>query len=176
MYYVEHAEEHREYDKKYRTEHLEEIHERQKVYRAENPEKIRRRKQKHYEEHKEYYREWHQRDHAEHPERARERNKKRRAEHPEYSCEKVRERRARKRNVAGGHFTEKEWQELLDMTGHKCLCCGATNVPLQRDHIVPLGPPHSDEITNIQPLCVHCNTSKQRKTINYKGDMTWTSI
>lgn len=90
------------------------------------------------------------------------------AAHPEKVLEKLHRRRAKKINVEGGHFTEKEWQALLDRYGHKCLCCKRTDVPLERDHVIPLGPPHSDEIANIQPLCRRCNASKGNKVIDYR--------
>jgi len=98
-------------------------------------------------------------------------NKKYRATHkskPEKTREYWHKRRARHLGAVGGHFTEKEWRELLNKTGNKCLCCGATDKTLQRDHIIPLGTPHSDEISNIQPLCGFCNNSKHRKIIDYR--------
>jgi hypothetical protein len=88
--------------------------------------------------------------------------------HPDQSLENLHRRLARKRGVTGGHFTEQEWQALLVKYGHKCLRCGRTNVKLERDHVIPLGPPHSDEIGNIQPLCRSCNAWKGRKVIDYR--------
>lgn len=77
-------------------------------------------------------------------------------------------RRAKERDVIGGHFTELEWRNLLDKYSHRCLCCGRSDVPLERDHVIPIGPPHSDEISNIQPLCRSCNASKGAKVIDYR--------
>lgn len=88
--------------------------------------------------------------------------------HPDSVLEKMHRRRAKRINVVGGHFTEKEWSDLLDAYGHRCLCCGRNDVALERDHVIPLGPPHSDEITNIQPLCRSCNASKGAKVIDYR--------
>jgi 5-methylcytosine-specific restriction endonuclease McrA len=97
-----------------------------------------------------------------------ERHRKYDQENPDKVLEKLHRRIAKKHNVVGGHFTEKEWREVLDMYGHKCLCCGRSGVPLERDHVIPIGPPHSDEITNIQPLCRSCNARKGNRTIDYR--------
>lgn len=88
--------------------------------------------------------------------------------HPEVRRENYRKYRANRKAVEEfGHFTEKEWNELLDRLGHKCLCCGKTDIILTRDHVIPLKP-GTDTIDNIQPLCARCNSSKGRKTIDYR--------
>ena len=87
---------------------------------------------------------------------------------PDKILEKLHRRIAKKHNVSGGHFTEAEWRELLDRYDHKCLSCGRSDVPLERDHVVPIGPPHSDEIANIQPLCRSCNARKGNRIIDYR--------
>jgi 5-methylcytosine-specific restriction endonuclease McrA len=87
---------------------------------------------------------------------------------PEKKKEIKHRRRAKEKGVLGGHFTEAQWLAVLDLYGHRCLACGASNVELERDHVIPLGPPHSDEITNIQPLCRSCNASKGNKAIDYR--------
>jgi 5-methylcytosine-specific restriction endonuclease McrA len=104
-------------------------------------------------------------------EEIRERTRKYALEHREEKRESKRRRRAVKSNVDGGHFSEEEWLGLLDRTGHKCLRCGATDKLLQRDHVIPLAlmVPHSDEISNIQPLCASCNYSKHTKVIDYRN-------
>jgi hypothetical protein len=64
-----------------------------------------------------------------------------------------------KKYGSGGRHSEKEWQFLLKLSGNKCLRCGAgTN--LTRDHIVPLTKGGSDDLDNIQPLCLSCNCGK----------------
>jgi 5-methylcytosine-specific restriction endonuclease McrA len=88
--------------------------------------------------------------------------------HPDRILDKLHRRIAKKHNVEGGHFTEREWKALLDKYGHKCLCCGRSDVPLERDHVIPIGPPHSDEIANIQPLCRSCNARKGKREIDYR--------
>jgi 5-methylcytosine-specific restriction endonuclease McrA len=93
-----------------------------------------------------------------------------RKSHPEKDRDHTRKRRARKRNVIGGHFTEAQFVELCEHYGNKCLDCGDDNARLYPDHVIPLGPPHSDEISNIQPLCQPCNSRKHTKTADYRGE------
>lgn len=88
--------------------------------------------------------------------------------HPEKVREATRRRRAIKRAVSDGHYTEKEWGELLVKYGNKCLCCGKDDTKLERDHVIPLVERGPDTIDNIQPLCRTCNAKKWRKTIDYR--------
>lgn len=75
--------------------------------------------------------------------------------------------RRRVRKVFGqGTHTHDEWLALIARCGGACVRCGQT-VPLTRDHIVPLYCGGGDDISNIQPLCKPCNSSKGTKTINY---------
>jgi 5-methylcytosine-specific restriction endonuclease McrA len=68
----------------------------------------------------------------------------------------------------GGRHSEKEWLELLDICNNCCVACGATE-NLSKDHIIPLTLGGSDDISNIQPLCRSCNSSKNRwKAIDYR--------
>jgi 5-methylcytosine-specific restriction endonuclease McrA len=68
------------------------------------------------------------------------------------------------------HFTEEQWQKLLQSTGNKCLCCGksGTEVALGPDHILPVALGGSDGINNIQPLCWPCNAAKHTRYIDYR--------
>lgn len=72
--------------------------------------------------------------------------------------------------------TLEEWQDLLDRTGHKCIKCGAPEeyTPMTRDHIMPLSEGGTDEIWNIQPLCLRCNGKKHTKLTDYRGN-SWVS-
>lgn len=80
---------------------------------------------------------------------------------------KLRRRRAALKNAAGS-YTEKEWLNLLEATGNKCLCCKRTDVTLTRDHVLPLVSGGTDYIDNIQPLCRSCNSKKHTKHIDYR--------
>jgi hypothetical protein len=56
------------------------------------------------------------------------------------------------------------------MYNHTCLCCGRQEpeIALTIDHVVPLSKGGAHDISNIQPLCGSCNTSKYNKTIDYR--------
>lgn len=141
-----------EYSRRQRANHPETERERSKRKRERYPEKEKARKEK-----------WL----ANNAERERERRRKWIASHPERNRHDAQVRRARERQ-AEGKVTINEWLELLDKYGHKCLCCGRTDVKLTMDHVVPLalGGPH--KIENIQPLCLSCNSRKRTRIIDYR--------
>lgn len=85
----------------------------------------------------------------------------------DYFYEAVRKRRARKTGNGGSH-TIKEWRELKEKYGNRCLCCGQI-VPLTEDHIMPLSKGGTDNIDNIQPLCILCNHRKFTEFIDYRN-------
>lgn len=63
------------------------------------------------------------------------------------------------------HHSEQQWQTLLEMTGHRCLYPGCASIKPTRDHIIPLAKEGTDEIDNIQPLCLSHNGFKQHHLI-----------
>ncbi len=71
---------------------------------------------------------------------------------------------------AKGTFTEKQWKELCDRTGRKCLACGKAGVVLTIDHIVPLFYGGRNDIDNVQPLCGSCNSKKSTNYDNCRND------
>lgn len=146
--------------KRYYENHKEERKEKMRQYEAKNKEKRKEYKKNNYLSHRE-----------ETKERSKEISRNWYLLHKEKTHDKVRKRRADKRNIVGKHFTNKEFKELCNTYGNKCLCCGRTDVRLSADHVIPtvLGLPYSDEITNIQPLCLYCNQSKGTKTTDYRG-------
>ena len=77
-----------------------------------------------------------------------------------------RRRRARKLGADGNH-TFAEFLTLCRTVGFRCLACGEKK-PLTEDHIIPLLLGGSDDISNIQPLCQSCNSSKGTKTTDYR--------
>lgn len=81
--------------------------------------------------------------------------------------ENSRRHRALKANTQGSH-TEAEWQALCSYYMDQCLACGEVPDTLTRDHVVPLAKGGCDDISNIQPLCKPCNSSKSTKTIDYR--------
>ena len=76
--------------------------------------------------------------------------------------------RAQRIKILGNH-TPSQWEELKSHYLYMCLCCKKQEpfIKLTRDHIVPIVLGGSDEIANIQPLCLSCNVRKYTKIINY---------
>lgn len=66
--------------------------------------------------------------------------------------------RARRRDI--GSHTPAEWEEMKDRYRQRCAKCRRKR-RLTKDHIIPLSKDGDDRITNIQPLCTPCNSSKQ---------------
>lgn len=88
-----------------------------------------------------------------------------RANNPEKARLQVENRRCRKMSAEGSVST-KEWKDLCEKYGNKCLCCGAQEVTT--DHIIPLSKGGTNKIDNYQPLCGVCNSRKHNKTIDYR--------
>ena len=61
--------------------------------------------------------------------------------------------------------TADEWEEILLTHGWTCHYCGAGNVKLTRDHVVPISRGGSDCIENVVPACMSCNASKGNKLV-----------
>lgn len=75
--------------------------------------------------------------------------------------------RTEKLRQNGGHHTGQEWRELCVKYNHRCLACNQRQ-PLTKDHIIPVHLGGSDDISNIQPLCRSCNSSKNTRIIDYR--------
>jgi 5-methylcytosine-specific restriction endonuclease McrA len=168
---AKHAAEMKQYQRDYYAEHKEWIQERSKRWWDNNPNKA-----------AEYCKVWRQN----HPDRSLldteksvERMRKRREDDPEgtrkyqndwahENSDKIVkyafERRSKIANA--GSFTAEEWENLLEQCGNKCVCCGKKK-KLTVDHIVPVIKGGTNLISNIQPLCKSCNSSKHTKTIRY---------
>ncbi len=75
----------------------------------------------------------------------------------------------RKKIIAanGGFHSRLEWEQLKQINNYTCLCCGRADKKLTKDHIVPITLGGSNDITNIQPLCLSCNIKKRAKIIDY---------
>lgn len=117
-------------------------------------------------------REWHKTYRQEHPEQYREATKKWRAKENN-SSNAIRRRRA-KLVGSGGQHTEEQWQSLAAEYNFCCAACGKLPTGiwpdvLTRDHVLPLVNGGTDNIDNIQPLCLSCNASKNMRTIDYRG-------
>lgn len=101
------------------------------------------------------------------PDVVREMNKKWYLSNKDKALENNRNRRAFKK-VGGGKVTAKEWKDLCEKYGNKCLCCGASGIKLTQDHVLPLVLFGKHSIENIQPLCQSCNSKKGTKVIDYR--------
>lgn len=78
-------------------------------------------------------------------------------------------RREAAKKASGGSHTLEQWEALKQKYNFMCLCCKAQEpfVKLTEDHIVPISRGGTDDITNIQPLCLSCNCRKLTKTLYY---------
>jgi 5-methylcytosine-specific restriction endonuclease McrA len=113
--------------------------------------KIRERHSKSYYKQREYYREKHKEWYY---------------NNPGYSAERSQRRRALEYQ-AQGSYTIEQFQELCKHYGNKCLCCSKKE-KLTVDHVIPLSKGGSNDIDNIQPLCMTCNRKKGTKTTDYR--------
>lgn len=77
--------------------------------------------------------------------------------------------RARRKNAEGSHSLQ-DWQELKSQFNYTCPSCGREepHIVLTEDHIVPLIKGGTNWISNIQPLCKSCNSSKYTKTVTFR--------
>jgi 5-methylcytosine-specific restriction endonuclease McrA len=57
-------------------------------------------------------------------------------------------------------LTQKEWEEILERYHHSCAYCGASNVSMTKDHVVPVTKGGTHTKDNIVPACRSCNSSK----------------
>jgi len=161
QYHIANREELNEKRRQYRKDHLEEERANGQRWRQANPEKVKKMKREYYESNRTKVlargRQWRQANLERSKETARQWRKANR--------ERVRElnrlRRIRKRG-ATGTFTEAQFQALCDYYGNVCLCCGQSG-ELTRDHVVPIVMGGSNYISNLQPLCKSCNSSKGTK-------------
>lgn len=150
--------------------------ERQRVYAANNREQVLESKKRYYRENKEYFIDKAKEYNKAHPDKHKEWNTNSNRRRVEENPREFRARHvtiaanvmAKKRGVAG-RLTYKEWLDLCDKYGNKCLRCGRIDVKLTIDHVIPLNP-GSNTIDNIQPLCGSCNSTKRRRTIDYRPD------
>jgi len=73
---------------------------------------------------------------------------------------------------ADGCYTAIEWQLLKEQYGHRCLMCGKNEdeITLTADHVIPLSKGGSNDISNLQPLCLSCNSKKGTKVIDLRNE------
>ena len=69
----------------------------------------------------------------------------------------------------GGYHSVGEWENLKAQYNFTCPSCAKTEpkIKLTKDHIIAVSRGGSDNIENIQPLCVSCNSRKSTTSIKY---------
>lgn len=77
-------------------------------------------------------------------------------------------KRKTKKSKAGGSFTGQEWKQLCKQYNDRCLKCGKEG-ELTVDHIIPVSMGGTSDISNIQPLCRSCNSSKGATYKDYRN-------
>ncbi len=73
--------------------------------------------------------------------------------------------RAKKLGLPAGHSSA-EWEALVAAQDSRCAICGI-KCELTRDHIVPMNQGGTNDISNIQGLCLRHNTLKGAKPDAY---------
>lgn len=85
---------------------------------------------------------------------------------PQKYIARILKRRCLELSVPGSH-TEQEWQDRLREFNWCCAFCLKPDDNLTREHMTPLSWGHmsSNDISNIIPACVSCNSSKCGKNL-----------
>ncbi len=52
------------------------------------------------------------------------------------------------------------WHPILAAYGYRCAYCGASDVPLEKDHRTPVSKGGTDDPANLVPACKPCNVRK----------------
>jgi 5-methylcytosine-specific restriction endonuclease McrA len=157
------------YQRNLRDKNREKVDRAGRAYREANREKIRIAAKRRRDSNIAHYRAIGRKAYANNIEKRRAYNRSYRKAHPERYREQVRTRRNRKYQAEGFH-TEAEWGMLKAKYNYTCLRCSQREpeIILTRDHVLPITQGGSDWITNLQPLCHTCNSSKNNKYIDYR--------
>ena len=63
----------------------------------------------------------------------------------------------------GTLFEVEVWEYLLEKFGRKCYYCGAKNVPLEKEHILPKAKGGTNRVSNLTVSCRKCNIEKGKR-------------
>lgn len=141
-----------------------------KEYRENTRERQLERRREYFQKHRDEINKKHKQYYAEHSEDWTRRQREDRKKNPK----KYQVKQQNRRNIEG-KITKEQWGKLLELVDYRCLACGERK-ELTVDHIVPVSSGVSwGFITNIQPLCKSCNSSKGAKYIDYRpeGVVMW---
>ncbi|MGH2492373.1 MAG: HNH endonuclease [Candidatus Limnocylindria bacterium] len=149
--------------KAYRVAHRQQQADSERRWRRANPERVRATQRRFRDKDREHYRQllrdWDRRNRG----KRRAMNAAWRKAHPDRNAHVSAKRRALELAAPGSH-TYEQWVALLEEWGNCCAYCGASGVPLERDHVVPLALGGSHDIDNILPACRACNSRKRLMT------------
>lgn len=71
------------------------------------------------------------------------------------------------KRIEANILTSKIKEDVFRLHGNICLKCGSTeNITI--DHIIPIKKNGSNDIGNLQPLCLRCNSSKGINIVDYR--------
>lgn len=79
----------------------------------------------------------------------------------------IEKRRELRKKFIGGSHSFGDWENLKAQYNWTCPACKKSEpeIKLTEDHIIPISKGGSDNIENVQPLCVSCNCRKSYKLI-----------
>jgi len=66
----------------------------------------------------------------------------------------------------GTLFEAEVWEYLLEKFGRKCYYCGAKDVPLEKEHILPKAKGGTNRVSNLTVSCHECNIKKGNRHPN----------
>ena len=69
----------------------------------------------------------------------------------------------------GTLFETEIWEYLLEKFGRKCFYCGAKNVSLEKEHILPKAKGGTNRVSNLTVSCRQCNIEKGNRHPNEIG-------
>ncbi len=61
-------------------------------------------------------------------------------------------------------LTGADWRGILNQFDHSCFYCGASDIPLQQEHMTPISRGGRHTASNVVPACQPCNGRKHTKT------------